>query len=150
MAEGGGIRGSGAGLRTGGPGDIGGVLALWGESAEPTTTDSADALDALFRRDPDALIVAEADGTIVGSVIAGWDGWRGSVYRLAVAPDHRRRGLGRALLRAAEDHLAGFGARRSHAIVVGTSARAVAFWRATDWEHASEQLRFTKGFQQDS
>ena len=150
MAEGGGIRGSGAGLRTGGPGDIAGVLALWGESAEPTTTDSADALDTLFRRDPDALIVAEADGTIVGSVIAGWDGWRGSVYRLAVAPDHRRRGLGRALLRAAEDHLAGFGARRSHAIVVGTSARAVAFWRATDWEHASEQLRFTKGHQQNS
>ena len=150
MAEG--ARGGGldAELRTAGPDDVAGVLAFWEAAAEPTSTDSADALDALFRRDPDALIVAEADGTIVGSVIAGWDGWRGSVYRLAVAPHHRRRGLGRALLRAAEDHLAGFGARRSHAIVVGTSARAVAFWRATDWEHASEQLRFTKGFQQES
>jgi ribosomal protein S18 acetylase RimI-like enzyme len=130
--------------------DIPGVLAMWQQAAEPTSTDSPDALAGLLRRDPDALIVAAADGTIVGSVIAGWDGWRGSIYRLAVAPDHRRRGLGRALLQAAEDHLAGLGARRSHAIVVGTSARAVAFWRATDWEHQSEQLRFTKGYRQNS
>jgi ribosomal protein S18 acetylase RimI-like enzyme len=121
------------------------VLALWQQAAEPTSTDSADALAALLRRDPGALIVAEKDGRLVGSVIAGWDGWRGSIYRLAVAADHRRHGLGRSLLRAAEDHLARLGARRSQAIVVGTSARAVAFWRATDWEHQSEQLRFAKG-----
>ncbi len=145
MAERGRVRGTHAELRTATPDDITGVLAFWRETAEPTSTDSADALAGLLHRDPGALIIAEADGHIVGSVIAGWDGWRGSVYRLAVAPDHRRHGLGRALLGAAEDHLAEFGARRSHAIVVGTSARAVAFWRATDWEHQSEQLRFAKG-----
>jgi ribosomal protein S18 acetylase RimI-like enzyme len=132
-------------LRTATPDDIPGVLAFWLEAAEPTSTDSADALTGLLRRDPGALIVAVAGDHIVGSVIAGWDGWRGSVYRLVVAPEHRRHGLGRALLRAAEDHLAEFGARRSHAIVVGTSAGAVGFWRATDWEHQSGQLRFAKG-----
>jgi ribosomal protein S18 acetylase RimI-like enzyme len=132
-------------LGTATPDDIPRVLAFWRETAEPTSTDSADALTGLLHRDPGALIVAEADGEIIGSVIAGWDGWRGSVYRLAVAPNHRRHGLGRTLLRAAEDHLAEFGARRSHAIVVGTSGGAVAFWRATDWEHQSEQLRFAKG-----
>ena len=139
----------GVALRTAGPDDIPGVLTLWQVAADPSSTDSAQALAGLLGRDPQALIVAEADGTIVGSVIAGWDGWRGSIYRLAVAPDRRRRGLGRALLRAAEDHLAGLGARRSHAIVVGTSPRAVAFWRATDWEHRSEQLRFAKGPQRN-
>jgi ribosomal protein S18 acetylase RimI-like enzyme len=132
-------------IRTATPEDIPGVLALWETAAEPTSTDSADALAGLLRRDPGALIVAEADGRIVGSVIAGWDGWRGSIYRLAVAENHRRRGLGLSLLRAGEDHLAEFGARRSHAVVVGTSARAVAFWRATDWQHQSEQVRFAKG-----
>ncbi len=132
-------------VRTARPDDIPRVLAFWWEAAERTSTDSADALTGLLHRDPGALMVAEADGHIIGSVIAGWDGWRGSVYRLAVAPDHRRHGLGRALLQAAEDHLAEFGALRSHAIVVATNARAVAFWRATDWEHQSEQLRFAKG-----
>jgi ribosomal protein S18 acetylase RimI-like enzyme len=121
------------------------VLAFWAAAAEPTSTDSAEALAGLVRRDPGALIVAEADGRIVGSVIAGWDGWRGSVYRLAVAADRRHRGLGRSLLRAAEDRLRALGAGRAHAIVVGANATAVAFWGATDWEHQDGQLRFVKG-----
>jgi ribosomal protein S18 acetylase RimI-like enzyme len=126
-------------------GDVPGVLAFWETSAQPTSTDSVEALRSLLERDPGALILAVDDGRIVGSVIAGWDGWRGSVYRLAVATGHRRQGLGRSLLRAAEDRLAGLGARRLHAIVVGTESRAVAFWQATDWEHQSGQLRYVKG-----
>ncbi len=132
-------------LRPAVPGDIGAVLALWQSSAEPTSTDTSDALARLLRRDPGALIVAEAAGEIVGSVIAGWDGWRGSIYRLAVAPAHRRHGLGRTLLRAAEDRLDALGTRRRHAIVVATDSRAVAFWEATDWEHQDQQLRYARG-----
>ena len=41
----------------------------------------------------------------MGSVIAGWDGWRGSIYRLAVGAGPAPSGLGQALLRAAEDRL---------------------------------------------
>jgi ribosomal protein S18 acetylase RimI-like enzyme len=124
--------------------DSAGVLALWREAAEPTSTDSIEALGNLQRRDPGALIVAEADGRIVGSVIAGWDGWRGAIYRLAVAHDQRRRGLGQALLRAAEERLTGLGGRRLHAIVVESNDDAVAFWTATDWEYQAGQLRFAK------
>jgi ribosomal protein S18 acetylase RimI-like enzyme len=125
--------------------DVQGVLTLWRHAAEPTSTDSAEALDGLLRRDPGALIVAEEDGRIVGSVVAGWDGWRGAIYRLAVAPEHRRRGLGQSLLHAAEERLTGLGGHRLHAIVVEANADAVAFWDATDWEHQAGQLRFAKG-----
>jgi ribosomal protein S18 acetylase RimI-like enzyme len=125
--------------------DIAGVLAFWRESAEPTSTDSDEVLALLIDRDPGALIVAVTDGRIVGTVIAGWDGWRGSIYRLAVGPDQRRSGLGRALLHAAEDRLAGLGALRLHAIVVESNDVAVAFWTASDWEHQAGQLRFAKG-----
>jgi ribosomal protein S18 acetylase RimI-like enzyme len=60
-----------------------------------------------------ALLVAVAGGGVVGTVIAGWDGWRGNIYRLAVHPNHRRRGTGRALAAAADDVLAALGARAS-------------------------------------
>jgi len=132
-------------LRPATAGDIEGVLAFWRESAEPTSTDADGVLASLIDRDPGALIVAEADGHIVGTVIAGWDGWRGSIYRLAVGPDQRRSGLGQALLHAAEDRLAGLGAQRLHAIVVESNDVAVAFWTASDWEHQAGQLRFAKG-----
>jgi ribosomal protein S18 acetylase RimI-like enzyme len=131
-------------LRVADPRDVGKVLDFWQESALPTSTDSADALRALLDRDPGALILAEDGGAVVGSVIAGWDGWRGAIYRLAVDPAFRRQGLGRRLLGAAETRLAALGARRMHAVVVGTDARAVAFWDASDWEHQDGQLRFAK------
>jgi ribosomal protein S18 acetylase RimI-like enzyme len=125
--------------------DIPAVLALWREAAAPTSTDTESALRGLIERDPGALIVAEAGHEVVGSVIAGWDGWRGAVYRLAVAPACRRRGLGADLLRAAEDRLAALGARRLHAIVVAGDPRAVGFWDASDWVKQSEQVRYAKG-----
>jgi len=124
--------------------DVPGVLALGRDAAAPTTTDTATALRALIEHEPGALIVADEVGEIVGTVVAGWDGWRGSVYRLAVAPPRRRQGLGARLLRAAEDRLAACGARRVHAVVVGTDDRAVAFWEATDWTHERGQRRYTK------
>jgi ribosomal protein S18 acetylase RimI-like enzyme len=132
-------------LRPATPDDVAPVLAFWRRAAEPTSTDSAEALVGLLHHDPGALIVAEAGGRIVGSVIAGWDGWRGAIYRLAVDPEHRRRGLGQSLRRAAEERLAALGGRRSHAIVMEANTNAVAFWDATDWEHQAGQFRFAKG-----
>jgi ribosomal protein S18 acetylase RimI-like enzyme len=121
------------------------VVRFWRVVAEPTSTDSPEAVAVLLARDPGALIVAEADGAIVGSVVAGWDGWRGSIYRLAVAPSARRAGLARALVHAAEERLRDLGAQRMHAIVVGASADAVAFWEASDWSHQEGQRRYAKG-----
>jgi ribosomal protein S18 acetylase RimI-like enzyme len=127
------------------PDDIEAVLSFWRDCAEPTSTDSAEAVSILLRRDPGALILAESDGGIVGSVVAGWDGWRGAIYRLAVAPSARRGGLASALVRAAEERLATLGARRMHAIVVGSNAQAVAFWDASDWGRQEGQRRYAKG-----
>lgn len=122
------------------------MLALWRQAgAEPTHTDDLESVGRLLVRDPASLIVAEAHDKLVGSVIAAWDGWRGSIYRLVVAPSHRRGGLGRALVRAAEDRLTAAGPARMQAIVVETDPRAVAFWRASGWEEQAERLRFVKG-----
>lgn len=98
-----------------------------------------------MEHDPAALIIAEENGAIVGSVIAAWDGWRGSVYRLVVARSHRRRGLGRQLLQAAEDRLSSAGALRAQAIVVENEAVALSFWRASGWQQQLRRLRFVKG-----
>ncbi len=126
-------------------GDLAAVLQLWQEAADPTSTDTDSALRALVEHDRDALMVAEESGRIVGTVIAGWDGWRGSVYRLVVAPDFRRSGLGRHLVEAAERRLAELGALRTQAVVVGSDSRAMGFWSATEWRLQDGQVRFARG-----
>ena len=133
-------------IRTARPADVESVLSLWTDAdAEPTHTDDAEGLNMLLANDPEALAVA-VDGTdIVGSVIAGWDGWRGSIYRLVVAPSHRRLGLGSQLLAHAEARLTAVGAVRLQAVVVETDPLAVGFWNATGWERQVERLRFVNG-----
>jgi ribosomal protein S18 acetylase RimI-like enzyme len=72
--------------------------------------------------------VAEADDRVVGAVIAGWDGWRGNIYRLAIDREYRRRGIGLLLTRAAEGYLRDRGVGRVTALVAYDDAAAAAFW----------------------
>jgi ribosomal protein S18 acetylase RimI-like enzyme len=110
--------------------DVDAVLALWevGRTEHATTEDRRIDVERVLAQHPGALIVAEADGAIVGSVIAGSDGWRGSIWRLAVHPDHRRRGMAIALVRAAEERLRELGIPRVQALVGGDDDVARAFW----------------------
>jgi len=111
-------------------GDLPDVLALWGEerSEHASTPDRLEDLERLVAGSPAALLVAERDGAVVGALIAGWDGWRGNLYRLAVRADRRRDGIATALTRAGEEHLRRCGARRVTALVAYEDGRAGAFW----------------------
>ena len=125
--------------------DVEDVLALWRRAdAHPSVTDDAASVRRLLERDPGALLVAALDGAIVGTLIAAWDGWRGSFYRLAVLPEHRRRGIARALVEAGESRLRALGAARVTAIVVTADDPAIAFWRAAGYDQQDDRTRFVK------
>jgi ribosomal protein S18 acetylase RimI-like enzyme len=133
-------------LRTATLDDVQPVLDLWKVAAEDAhrPADSALALRALLARDPDALILAVDGDVIVGTVIAGWDGWRCHLYRLAVAPDRRRTGIGRMLVRAAEERFAAFGGTRADAMVLDDNDQAHHAWRAAGYAAQPEWSRWVK------
>jgi len=125
--------------------DIASVLALWAAAGSlPSVSDSPEGLTGLLAADPQALLVAELDGVLAGSLIAVWDGWRGSFYRLAVSPEHRRKGLATMLLREGERRLRERGAIRLTAIVADDEAGAMGFWRAAGYEPQQHQARFVR------
>src|SRR4029077_15896258 len=78
----------------------------------------------------DGFLVAIPGNTIVGSVIAGWDGRRGNIDRLAVAPEARRRRRAQRLFREAALVMQSKGGRRLSALVERHEAHAVGFWDA--------------------
>jgi ribosomal protein S18 acetylase RimI-like enzyme len=105
------------------------VLGLWREAeTTPSVTDTREEVLKLLAEPAAVLLVAEADGRLVGTVIGGWDGWRGNIYRLAVAPGYRRRGLARLLVAEADRSLHRMGARRITALVEGDHPWATDFW----------------------
>ncbi|WP_435059172.1 GNAT family N-acetyltransferase [Streptomyces sp. bgisy060] len=125
--------------------DVQAVLTFWKESAEGTSvSDDVDGVTRLVERDPGALLLALVDGVVVGSVIAGWDGWRASLYRLAVLPSHRRRGISSALLRTAEERFLALGGRRVDAMVLEANATGRALWEAAGYRREDHWRRWVK------
>jgi len=127
--------------------DLEGVLALWARSgASPSVTDDLESLDALLRHDPGGLLVVEVEGEPVAALIAVWNGWRGSFFRLAVDPAHRRRRVATLLVREGEKRLLARGARRMDAIVASEDPVALGFWRALGYERQDDRARFVRNF----
>ena len=125
--------------------DVEPVLSLWAVAGSlPSVSDSPEGLARLLAADPQALLVAELDGVLAGSLIAGCDGWRGSFYRLAVHPNRRRQGIATALLREGERHLRARGAVRLTAIVAGDDPTAMGFWQAAGYIRQHDRVRFVR------
>ncbi len=76
----------------------------------------------------DLLWVALEEGTVIGSIMAGYDGHRGWLYAVAVSPDHRRGGIGTELVRRAETALAALGCAKVNLQVRATNAVVVRFY----------------------
>jgi ribosomal protein S18 acetylase RimI-like enzyme len=123
-------------IRVAGREDLDAVLALWdlARSEHAVTADDEHVLHQLLDHDPGSLLIAEDEGEIVAALIAAWDGWRGNMYRLAVAPSRRRHGIATRLVGAGEERLRALGARRVTALVGHDDERARSMWIALGYE----------------
>ncbi|MFC1227853.1 GNAT family N-acetyltransferase [Streptomyces sp. Sce081] len=138
-------------IRAATPGDLDAVLAFWRTAAKGTSiSDDRAGVDRLVARDPGALLLAEKGAEPVGTVIAGFDGWRCHLYRLAVHPDHRRQGVASALLAAAEERFARLGGRRADAMVLRHNVTAHHAWEAAGYATEEHLRRWVKPLPDDA
>lgn len=120
---------SGAVVRPYASDDQAAVIALW-QACELTRpqNDPAKDITRKLRVNPEWFLVAEADGSVIGAVMAGYEGHRGWINYLAVNPSYRRRGLGRTLMLEAERRLKAAGCPKINLQVRPENRGAVAFY----------------------
>ncbi|HLZ69852.1 MAG TPA: GNAT family N-acetyltransferase [Dehalococcoidia bacterium] len=129
--------------------DIPAVLALWQRAgAVPRPTDHAAALRLRLERDAELFLLALDGDRLAGSLLGGWDGWRGNMYRLAVDPDYRRTGVARRLVLAVESALRAKGAERITSLVFEAEPGAAAFWRNAGYAPDPATRRYAKDLPQ--
>jgi ribosomal protein S18 acetylase RimI-like enzyme len=122
------------------------LLDFWKENAENDSRpeDNSELVRQLLLHNPEAIIVALSDDEIVGSVIVGWDGWRGSIYRLAVIKKLKRSGIGSQLMKKAEERLKKLGATRVNAMVLEENQDAKLFYSQLHYKPQENWRRWVK------
>jgi ribosomal protein S18 acetylase RimI-like enzyme len=132
-------------IRPGRVADAKALLQLWRSAeATPSVTDSVPDIQRVMAAKCALVLLAEIDGQVAGSIIGTFDGWRGHVYRLAVHPSFRRRGLALALLAELEKWFAHQGARRIIPLVEKDHADAMGFWKAAGYTFDPRIVRHFK------
>jgi ribosomal protein S18 acetylase RimI-like enzyme len=118
---------------------------LW-ESTPGVGLSEADSMDNVARflaRNPALSFVAVEHGNVVGTILCGHDGRRGLIHHLAVSSDHRRRGIGRELVRRGLAALCDSGIRKCHLLVFRENAAAQAFWQRIGAEERTSLVTFS-------
>jgi mycothiol synthase len=104
---------------------------------EPVTAEQLAATDEPGR----LLLLAERDGALAGCGVAGLSNFGGRVFIAArVLEEHRRRGVGRELVRALAEHGRGLGRGGVNAFVDAGDEAALAFVRSYGLEEVDYQL----------
>ena len=117
--------------------DFDGVSAVWeAVGMWPHIGEDRAWYQAALARNPGCGFVWRDAGRIVGAVVAGWDGFRGSIFHLAVLDEHRNRGLGSALLAAAEQKLKDIGIRQINLMVYEENGFAESLYYRRGYERS--------------
>ncbi|MXW50942.1 MAG: GNAT family acetyltransferase [Gammaproteobacteria bacterium] len=112
------------------------VIALW-ETVfpdDPPHNAPAKVFDAKLAVQDDMLLVAVEDGAVVGTTMAGYDGFRGWLHKVAVSPQHQGRGLATALVRHAIRTLRSAGCIKVNLQIRATNLEVREFYESLGFE----------------
>jgi len=112
------------------PGDEKSVVALWQrcDLVRPWNDPHRD-IQRKLRVRPDLFLVGLLDGQVVASVMVGYEGHRGWLNYLAIAPELRRRGYARAIVAEAERLLREAGCPKINLQIRASNHEVIEFYR---------------------
>jgi ribosomal protein S18 acetylase RimI-like enzyme len=111
------------------PGDRAAVIRLWIETGLVVPWNDPDRdIDIKLTQQPELFLVGEENGRLVAAAMAGFDGHRGWINYLAVAPDRQGAGYGEAMVIEAEQRLKRLGCPKINLQVRASNTRVIGFY----------------------
>lgn len=121
--------------------DVDAVVALWRKCGLTVSYNDPEADIALARANPSSdILLGEAQGRIVATVLVGSDGHRGWMYYVAVDPDIQGGGHGRTMVEAAENWLRQRGINKAMLLVRPTNTKVKAFYEKLGYAEEDRSL----------
>lgn len=96
--------------------------------------DSKEGIERFIRRNEGISVVAEEDGKIVGSILAGHDGRRGCLYHVCVMESHRKKGIGRSMALKVIESLKAENISKISLVVFTKNELGNPFWQEMGWK----------------
>ena len=121
--------------------DYDAALELWQSIPEigiVPTFDTRERIAAYLKRNPELSSAAHQDGRLIGTLLCGHDGRRGSLYHMGVAPAYRGQQIARRLLERSLAGLAAVGIHTGFLFVAGDNLAAASFWQSLGWKPAEQ------------
>jgi ribosomal protein S18 acetylase RimI-like enzyme len=124
-------------FRTFHPHDTEQTVALWQACGltRPWNDPHKD-IERKLQQEPELFIVAEHNGQLLGSVMAGYDGHRGWIYYLSVLPQYQSQGVGKSLVLQAEQRLHSKGCPKIQLMIRHDNSSVQDFYRTLGYEQA--------------
>jgi len=128
------------------------LIDLWkaaGLEHKPRGRDRRICIEQEMAGPSSVFLVAEEKGEMIGAVLGTHDGRKGWINRLAVAPAHRRRGVGQALVDAAEERLVAIGIRIVTCLIEDWNTESMAFFEGIGYVEHRECVYYSKRMEPD-
>lgn len=118
------------------------VTKLWlrTKGVVMSANDNRTSFRRFLKRNPGMSFVARVDGAIVGTVLCGYDGFRGYIYHFAVDENFRKRGIGRSLVERALSKLEQLDIDECRLTVTVGNDDGLSFWKGLGWKERDTSI----------
>lgn len=87
-------------------------------------------IERKLKVNPELFLVGVLNGTVIATVMAGYEGHRGVVNYLAVDPEYWHQGIGRLMMEDVEKKLRSLGCVKINLMVRKSNAKVIAFYES--------------------